>query len=165
MVLGPWLHRTRMAVACALGRLEGAAFVLHLPFALYARAFLRVTRQASRDQELAADAVAARVAGSDATARALLATTRLGGRWGAYYHGEVVPLIASGFRPPLLEGFQRFLAQPTKRADVEDLMERVQSAEHRDGDTHPALSDRLAALGSNRVSRPHAASSALHLLD
>jgi Zn-dependent protease with chaperone function len=165
VVLGPWVHRTRMAVARALARLEGAAFVLHLPFALYARAFLRVTRQASRDQELAADAVAARVAGADATARALIGAERLAARWSAYYHGEVVPLIASGFRPPLLDGFQRFLAQPDKRADVEELMARVESAEHRDSDTHPALAERLAALASSRVTRPPATSSALHLLD
>lgn len=163
--LGPWVHRTRMAVGVALARLEGASFVLHLPFALYARVFLRLTRQASREQELAADAIAGRVAGRDAAARALIGVERLAPRWGAYFHGEVIPLLNGGHRPPLLEGFRRFLAQPVLRADVEDAIARSSDHVPHENDTHPPLTERIAALESGRVTRPPPTASALALLD
>lgn len=163
--LGPWVHRTRMAVGTTLARLDGASFLLHLPFALYARLFLRVTQQVSREQELAADAIAGRVAGREATARALLGTERLAPRWSAYFFGEVVPLIDAGQQPPLLEGFRRFLAEPSLRADVVESIARMEAREPKDSDTHPALADRLAALASPRVTRPPSARTALTLLD
>lgn len=163
--LGPWIHRTRMAVGTALARLEGASFVLNLPFALYARLFLRLTLQASREQELAADAIAGRVAGKDAAARALIGVERLAPRWGAYFHGEVLPLLDSGHRPPLLEGFRRFLAQPTLREDVRAAIARASDPAPRDTDTHPPLAERLAALEASRITRPPPSSSALSLLD
>lgn len=163
--LGPWVHRTRMAVAVALARLEGASFILHLPFALYARMFLRLTRQASRDQELAADAIAGRVVGNDAAARALIGVERLAPRWGAYFHGEVIPLLHGGHRPPLLDGFRRFLAQPVLRNDVQEAITRSTDHDPHESDTHPPLAERLASLESSRVTRPPAPSSALGLLD
>ena len=165
LLLGPWVHRTRMAVAVALARLEGASFALHLPFALYARLFLRLTRQASREQELAADAIAGRVAGADAAARALIGVERLAPRWGAYFSGEVIPLLAGGHRPPLLEGFRIFLAQSVLRRDVEEAIARATADEAHVSDTHPPLSERLASLESGRVTRPPPTSSALSLLD
>ena len=165
LYLGPWVHRTRMAVAVALARLEGASFVLHLPFALYARVFLRLTRQASRDQELAADAIAGRVVGPDAAARALIGVERLAPRWGAYFQGEVVPLLNAGHRPPLLDGFRRFLAQPVLRQDVQEAIARMTDHTPHEMDTHPPLSERLASLSSARVTRPPPSGSALALLD
>lgn len=163
--LGPWVHRTRMAVAVALARLEGASFVLHLPFALYGRLFMRLTRQASREQELAADAIAGRVVSNDAAARALIGTERLAPRWSAYFHGEVIPLLNGGHRPPLLEGFRRFLAQPVLRADVAEAIARSKEHTPSESDTHPPLAERLASLDSTRVTRPPPSASALALLD
>ncbi len=165
LFLGPWVRRTHMAVAVALARLEGASFVLHMPFALYARLFLRLTRRASREQELAADAIARRVAGADATARALIGVDRLAPRWGAYFHGEVVPLLNGGHRPPLLDGFRRFLAEPVHRADVREAIARADDEAPHESDTHPPLSERLASLEADRITRPPPASSALGLLD
>ena len=163
--LGPWIHRTRTAVAVALARLEGASMLLHLPFALYARVFLRLTRQASRDQELAADAIAGRVVGKDAAARALIGVERLAPRWGAYFQGEVVPLLNTGHRPPLLDGFRHFLAQPVLRPDVQEAIARATDHEPGESDTHPPLVERLASLESARVTRPPPSASALDLLD
>jgi Zn-dependent protease with chaperone function len=165
LMLGPWVHRTRIAVSTALSRLEGASLALHLPFALYARVFLRLTLQASRDQELAADALAGRVAGQDAAARALIGVDRLAPRWGAYFSGEVLPLLQGGRRPPLLDGFRRFLAQPVLREDVQRTIERLGERDDDADHTHPPLRERLASLDSTRVTRPPPTASALALLD
>lgn len=144
--LGPIVHRTRAAVALALARLSDSSFWLHLPFALYARAFLRLTLAISREQELAADRFAAKLAGRAAVGRSLLASEHLAPRWGAYFHGEYVGLLAHGARPPLLEGFERFLAQPDKREDVERAIARAEARASSDEDTHPSLEERLDAL-------------------
>ena len=165
VLLGPFLHRTRMAVAVALDRLEGSSFWLHLPFALYGRVFLRLTRQVSREQELAADSVSRRVTGADAAARTLVAVERLAPRWTVYFHNEVLPLVDSGHRPPLLEGFRRFLAESELREDVTRVLKRALERGPRDHDTHPPLEERLAALGFDRVTRPPPTGSALSLLD
>lgn len=165
VLLGPFLHRTRMAVAVALERLEGSSFWLNLPFALYGRVFLRLTRQVSREQELAADAVSRRVSGPEAAARTLVAVERLAPRWAVYFHGEVLPLVDSGHRPPLLDGFRRFLAESELREDVAAVLTRAIERAPAEHDTHPPLEERLAALGFERVTRPPPARSALALLD
>ncbi len=165
VLLGPFLHRTRMAVAVALERLDGSSFWLNLPFALYGRAFMRLTRQVSREQELAADAVSRRVVGRDAAARTLVAVERLAPQWTVYFRGEVLPLVDSGHRLPLLEGFRRFLAEAELRRDVTEVLNRAIERAPAEHDTHPSLEERLAALGFDRMSRPPPSGSALSLLD
>lgn len=170
--LGPFVHRTRMAVARAIERLDGSSFLLHLPFLLYGQLFLRVSRQISREQELAADALAARAIGREPTARALTRIESLAPRWSAYFGGEVLPLVAGGRRPPMLEGFRAFLENADLRADVSKLLRRAAHRAPREHDTHPPLEERLSALGVSRRDRRSdariswaAESSALALLD
>jgi Zn-dependent protease with chaperone function len=141
--LGPWQHRTFVAISAALERLEGSSLFLHLPFYAYGQMFLRLTSAASREQELRADAFAARTVGAQALSGALIALEQYGSSWHAYWHGVYVPAVNAGFRPPIVEGYRRFLAvtsppPPTAKAPA------VPSDEH---DTHPALDVRLAALG------------------
>lgn len=170
--LGPFVYRTRMAVARAIERLDGSSFLLHWPFLLYGQFFLRVSRQISREQELAADALAARTVGTGATGRALTRIESLAPRWAAYFGGEVLPLVAAGKRPPMLEGFRAFLDNPSLRADVEKLLRRAAHRAPREHDTHPPLEERLMAIGVSRRDRRSegriswaAETSALHLLD
>jgi Zn-dependent protease with chaperone function len=139
--LGPWQHRTFQAIAAALHRLDGSSVFLHLPFYAYGRLFLRLSGAASREQELRADALAARIAGRAAIADALVATVEQGDRWYDYWGGVFTPAVDAGFLMPLLDGYRRFMAEPA-RAD-----ERPSSLAAVPEDTHPPLAARLAALG------------------
>ena len=62
----------------------------------YGNGFLRITHAVSRRQELAADALAARVAGRSAMARALRTIHGAGDAFGFYWSNEVVPAISRG---------------------------------------------------------------------
>jgi Zn-dependent protease with chaperone function len=163
---GPWIYRTRLAIARALERLDGSSFWLHLPFALYGRLYLRLTLAASREQEIAADALAAKVAGASATARALAVNEVLAPRWQAYFYGDYVGLLARGAKLPLLAGFDRFAAQKVFRPDVVEVLRRTDERRHTDMDTHPPLEARLEALGlRDAPHRKPPAKTALELLD
>jgi Zn-dependent protease with chaperone function len=148
--LGPWVHRTRRAIARAMDRLEGSSFWFHLPFALYADVFMKVSVRISRAQELAADATAARVAGAAATASALRKIELLSAAWGAYFALEVVPIVERGHLPPLLDGFDRYwrAARTPGTPAFESLSVALDaSKDPQNDDTHPVLAERVAALG------------------
>jgi Zn-dependent protease with chaperone function len=165
--LGPWARRTRRAIARTVDRLEGSSFWLHLPFIAYAELFMRVSARVSRAQELAADALAARVAGPSVTASALRKTDVIGAAWEAYFDSEVLPLLARGRLPPLLAGWSCYwraaLTPDTIAFDALEALLKM-SRHATDGDTHPVLAERIAALG-DPAPVPDDASSALGLLD
>jgi hypothetical protein len=105
--------------------------------------YLRLTGAASREQELRADALAARTAGAKALGGALIALEQYSSSWEEYWHGIYVPAVSAGFRPPIVEGYRRFLAA-TSPPPLETAVPPVRAADH---DTHPPLDVRLAALG------------------
>jgi hypothetical protein len=156
--LGPWQHRTFLAISAALDRLDGSNVFLHLPFYAYGRLFLRLTGAASREQELRADALAAGTIGPEALAGALIALERHHSTWSAYWHGVFVPAVDAGFRPPMLEGYRRFLAA-TSPPDLSAVPARAPTPH----DTHPPLDVRLAALGRPEQGR-RSDGRCLHLL-
>jgi Zn-dependent protease with chaperone function len=167
VALGPWVHRTRRAIARAADRLEGSSFWLHLPFVAYAELFLKTSARISRAQELAADALAAKIAGPGATASALRKTDVIASAWGAFFQSEVVPLLAKGRLPPLLEGWDRYWrAAQTPHTPAFEALQGVLRANTLVGedDTHPALPERIAALG-DPVPLSDDAPLALSLLD
>ena len=141
--LGPWQHRTFLAVSAALERLDGSSVYLHLPFYAYAQLYLRLTGAASREQELRADALAARAVSPQALAGALVALEEHDGSWACYWHAAFVPAVEAGFRPPILEGYRRFLRATGATANTTAASRRDPSPH----DTHPPLAARLAAIG------------------
>jgi Zn-dependent protease with chaperone function len=148
--LGPWVHRTRRAIARAVDRLEGSSFWLHLPFVAYAELFLKASVRVSRAQELSADALSANVAGAAAAASALRKTEVLASAWGTYFHSEVLPLLMKGRIAPLLDGFERYwrAAQTPDTPAYEALAETLENGKvTQAADTHPVLAERIAALG------------------
>jgi Zn-dependent protease with chaperone function len=160
--LGPWVHRTRSLMGQTLDHLEGSAFWLDLPFVGYARGFVRYSSSVSRAQEVAADAISARVAGAEAAARALVVTQR-SDLWQAYMTNEIEPMLNAGFLPELLKGFEHFeaaLSEQLLEPDVGSTVADTASS----FDTHPTLAERLAALG---VPKPKVTErrSSLELLD
>jgi Zn-dependent protease with chaperone function len=143
--LGPWVHRTRSLMGQTLDHLEGSAFWLDLPFVGYARGFVRYSASVSRAQEVAADAISARVAGAEAAARALVITQR-SSLWQGYLSSEVTPMLNAGFLPQLLEGFRHFEAAWNARA-TDNEQDDAESERASPYDSHPTLAERLAALG------------------
>ncbi len=143
--LGPWVYKTRSAIIRTLESLQNS--VIQKPFLLYGKLFLRITHAVSRQQEYAADGMAAQIAGGDALISGLKKIYCAAHAFDAYWSGEVVPLLASGFRPPISMGFSAFLDSETISQGAADLLrEELDSDEQDPYDTHPSMKDRIAAL-------------------
>ena len=128
---------------------------LRKPFEWYGLLFLRITQAISRQQEYAADALAARVVGARPLGEGLKLVH--GGALGfeLYWQEDVVPAIEAGYRPPLLAGFTRFLAAPRARGIMDRIVAEALKSEKEDPyDTHPPLPDRLAALATLPARQP-----------
>lgn len=146
--LGPWVYRTRSAIASAVDSLHDSAFFLDVPFRAYGKLFLRVSSAVSRQQELAADALSASTCGASPSACALRKVHAYGPAWQVYLELDVIPLIESGVRLPLLEGFRRFLAEPHRRAEIADTLQLIASQPPSPWDSHPPLEARLRSIGA-----------------
>lgn len=145
--LGPWIYKTRAAIIRTVESLGNTNQWLQIPFAAYARMFLRITNGVSRQQEFTADQLAARTVGAKATTSGLQKVHKYGLAFDSYFRQEYVPLLESGFRPPLLTGFDLFLKAPQINEAVNNYyMEQTKEGQSNPYDTHPSLKDRLAAL-------------------
>jgi hypothetical protein len=163
--LGPWVHSTRRALGRTIDNLDGSSYLLHLPFVLYARLFLRVTASISREQEYRADRVAAETVGDEPTASALYRLEDAVNAYSAYFRFEVAPLLDCGYLPPLLEGFQRFLTVGRFRSTVRRAIDEHRLEPTSPTDTHPSTVERLLALGFTASYRPGPQSDCLDLLE
>lgn len=150
VALCAWVYRTRAALARTLEDLEESAFWLDLPFRAYGWVFLRVSGAVSRAEELAADACAAAVAGRAPAWWALRKLAVFAAAWEVYYALSALPALDRGLRVPILEGFERFLTEPRRSAEVRAALEEAAARPASPGDTHPALSDRLRAVDPSR---------------
>jgi Zn-dependent protease with chaperone function len=147
LALGPWVYRTRVAIASAVDSLDDSAFFLDVPFRLYGQLFLRVSGTVSRQQELAADGLAARTCGARATSSALHKVHALAPLWAAYLGHDVIPIIERSVRVPVLEGFRRFLTEKSRRAEINQDLEEAARRPPSPWDSHPPFEERLRALG------------------
>jgi Zn-dependent protease with chaperone function len=144
--LGPWLFKTRAAIGRTLQGLRNSD-LLQKPFEWYGTMFLRITHGVSRAQEFAADALAARVAGASALQSGLRRIRGAAEAYGPYWHREVVPVLSAGFRPPVADGFARFVARPAvAHAMAASVEEAIREADTDPFDTHPPLAERIAAV-------------------
>jgi peptidase M48-like protein len=108
--------------------------------------FMRLTMAVSRQQEFVADETAAHISGAAPMVSALKKVAMLAPAYSAYLQQEVLPILQYGFLPPLAEGFDRFIASPETRTAF-DRMAREQIGDAAgEFDTHPPLSERVAAL-------------------
>jgi Zn-dependent protease with chaperone function len=165
--LGPWVYKTRAAIGRTLQNLAETSSALQKPFLWYGNMFLRVTHAISRAQELAADALAARIVGAPAMVRGLTAVHGAGQSFGHYWSGEAVPVLSAGFLPSLTDGFRRFLDEkPVAEAVARSVAEEMAEGKTDPYDTHPPLRERIATLGGPpRGDAPRGEPSALTLLD
>lgn len=143
--LGPWIQKTRMGILRTIVSL-GERWI-RLPFVLYAKLFFRITNAVSRQQEFAADALAARVVGPQALIEGLKQIRRAGAAFGLFWQNEYAPALRYQVRPPLGSGFSAFLMHRQIAAGVEStLQEELTTPKADPYDSHPPLLQRCAAL-------------------
>ena len=119
-----------------------------LPFWLYYRLFRTVTMAVSRRQELAADRLAASIAGPEAMGTGLSALHSLAPPTNGFWESDMKAILDAGVRPPLLEGLRRALRNPLLRKAAEDCLAEARTVRRAKlTDSHPTLPQRLAALG------------------
>jgi hypothetical protein len=169
--LGPWVYRTREAIERTLRTVSRQGALLQLPFLWYGRLFMRVSQGVSRQQEFAADRLAARVVGAKPMIEGLRKLAQGAIAFDVYWQQEVVPLVEAGFQPPVAEGFTRFLAEPAIMKDVAAAAEQRLAQAHTDPyDSHPPDAERIAALealpaGPETAQNPGAEPAAITLVD
>jgi Zn-dependent protease with chaperone function len=144
--LGRFVYQTRAAIGRTLGNLGAHGSILQLPFLWYGRLFLRVSHAVSRRQELAADRLAAEVAGAHPLASGLKKIHAVAPAFGYYWSNEVVPVLRAGFVPPLGAGFERFASGEIGRKALTAAREESTVEACDAFDTHPPLRERLRAL-------------------
>lgn len=155
VALGPWIYKTRATIGRTL---QGVShnWILTKIFDWYARMFMRMTTQISREQEFVADATAARVAGTAPAINALRRVEVIAPAYATYVNNEVMPVLNAGFLPPVSEGFERYMNDPdTHQAFQSYAQEAALGAEAGEFDTHPPTADRIAAL--ERIKSPERA--------
>lgn len=163
--LAPWIYKTREAIGRTLAHLSGHSALLSWPFMQYAEVFMMITQAISRQQELEADALAARTAG----AAAFIGGLR--GVHGAsiaykYWVRETTPVYADGLTelPEPDDDFMHFMRLPR----ITDVIRKGMQYELTNPtvdpyDSHPPLAARIAALqrlapGNDTSHEPLAAS-------
>jgi Zn-dependent protease with chaperone function len=175
----PWINKARAAMIGSVENLSSAAgsasgsdlaiatlifSVVQAPFLFAAKRYLRFTQALSRAQEIAADALAVRIAGSQTHIEALTLTHRAGRAFGTFMHQDVHPLLAQGQLPPLAQGFAAFLSA----REVREALDSLTPPETTDPyDSHPTLDERLAHARALRLPgsrRPDDDAPALSLL-
>lgn len=145
--LGPWVYKTRSAIGRTIVSLGGGA--LQKPFVWYGNMFLRITHAVSRRQEYTADRLAASVVGAKAMISGLRKVHGSGLAFDPFWRSEVVPVLAAGFRPPIADGFAKFLQSPSIASTIDTHVEKQMTEEKEDPyNTHPPLRHRVAALES-----------------
>jgi len=145
--IGPWVYRTRESIVRTIQHVGRFSSLLHLPFRWYAILFLRISQAVSRSQEFAADRLAAAAVGANAVASALSKLAEGDLALEVYWQREFVPVVNAGLRPPMVDGFAHFLGQQPIREQVHRIVsERSATATPNPYDSHPATSDRIAAL-------------------
>jgi heat shock protein HtpX len=150
---GPWISRTYQGIARTIDRLTDdhvdeswTQRVIRQPFVWYGNAFMRITAAIMRREEFAADATAAARVGRDAYVEALRRIHAYAPAFDSYWQHEVIAVLQSGRRPPVLTGFGTYLrSSAVERLAEEHLEHRAKAVTDR-YDSHPSLGERIAAL-------------------
>ena len=151
--LGPWIYKTRLAIGRTLQGLEDG--IIHKPFEWYGTFFMRVTQAISRAQELAADRLAAQVAGAQSMIDALVAVERSALAYDAFFRDELVPVLSNGYKPPIAAGFSRFLAAENVASSLKSAVdESLREGQGDIYDSHPPLRERVEALKTLTANAP-----------
>jgi len=166
--LGPWIYRTRSTIIRTVSALARHSSFIQVPFMWYGKMFLRITHAVSRQQEYAADRLAAVIAGTGAMISGLEAVHKQGPAFDAFWRNEFVPLVNAGFIAPMADGFAVFTHLPRVEMLTSEMLARqIEAGKASPYDTHPPLRERIASLESAPVTASAADSGerAISLLD
>jgi heat shock protein HtpX len=145
--LGPLIYNTRGAISRTVTGLARNRSLLQIPFSLYGKMYLRVTHGISRQQEYAADELAAGAAGSRPLADGLEKIHKFAPAHAVYWQNEYMPVMGSGYYAPMLDGFSRFMEDPrVEEMSAKALEEQKANALVNPYGTHPPLGERLCAI-------------------
>lgn len=145
--IGAWIYKTREAMRRTVVNLAKTSNGFHAPFLWYANLFLRVSQSVSRAQELAADRLAATVAGGESAIDALIAVHGAALAYGSYWQQELLPVLSNGYRPPIAAGFSAFMRADSIAAAVsKQITSDIKAGTADPYDSHPPLNERVAAL-------------------
>jgi Zn-dependent protease with chaperone function len=159
--LGPVIYKTRAAILRTVNNLaRGGIGPARMVFVMYAKLYLRVTHAISRAQEYAADAFGASLVGKEPMIRGLETVHSVAPLYDVYLEQELGRVLAAGFRPPVAEGFRRYVtSRGGKELGARILEHQRRGKDHDPYDTHPALPQRVEAL-ETLASRSSAAAEA-----
>jgi hypothetical protein len=90
--------------------------------------------------------MAARIAGGDAFESGLVKSHAAVLLFDAYMNGQLGGLLAAGYRPPIAEGFARFLGAEGVAAALQEADKVMREGASDPYDSHPSLKERLDAL-------------------
>jgi Zn-dependent protease with chaperone function len=146
--LGPWIYKTRSAIGRTINNLAHHSGLLQKPFLWYGNAFLRITHKISRQQEFAADALAAQLFGKKAMIDGLTRIHKIAPAFDWFWRSEMGPVLEKGYYAPISNGFTQYLQSSDVVKNMEEALKEQLTAENADPfDTHPTLRERLGALG------------------
>lgn len=147
VLLGHWIWTARDAIEKTIRTLDEGQWLLKAPFYLYGRLFLLVTQSVFRQEEFMADERAAETVGTWQSVESLKAVYQASLAFEVFLELEMRPAVAAGFRPPLGEGFARFLKssnlQDKLRSAARGMMAQERSSLY---DSHPVMRERITAL-------------------
>jgi hypothetical protein len=137
----------RGAIGRTIYNLARQNSILYKPFAWYGSGALRLTQGVSRQQEHAADELAARTVGAKPLADALSTIHSGAIAYVPYIQQEVSPLLSLKVRPAFAAGFAHFLSAPRiEKAVAEATAREIAEGKSDPYDSHPPLRERLAEL-------------------
>jgi len=115
------------------------------PFKWMALGYVRLAQAVSRQQEFAADALAARTVGAAHLIRGFEQLAGVSAATGAYIKGELLPMTKRGAAPPFFAGLTQFVdAHQAQLVEVD--RDTLTTGEVDPFDSHPPLSARIEAL-------------------
>ena len=137
----PWLRETRDSLDVAKYMMNYYEKWMILPFLFnwYEKLFTRVARHIFGTQRFAADRSAAVAIGPRIYGEALLTIARNQGAFTEYLYREVRPAVGRGYHPPVIEGFNAFLAFAGPRRQPEEIREDPEQGSL-------SVAERLAAI-------------------
>lgn len=150
-----WIYRVRSSWSRIMEAFEDSdsfgARILGRFFGWYAPYFSAYSFALARSNEYEADAVAARLTSPDVATRALVnahvTSPYTDTRYWEQYFKKADALAEPDHMP--YEGLARFLERhPPSRGQLQERVEQALQVNTSYADTHPALKDRIAALGS-----------------
>ncbi|SER26612.1 M48 family metallopeptidase [Actinokineospora terrae] len=119
----------------------------------YTKLYARVSSALCRRQELAADAVSARITGSDAAVSALRELHVVDHLWRIFTHRHLAAGWSAGYLPrSMFDGFAQLRATPEAHPVLDHVRQQdPQDVDRGPYDSHPPMADRIAAIGAMAV--------------